>query len=1141
MLRPKPSKRKKKALGRSIRKRASAQKTVDFHINGLFTLCLHCKDTQTCALRVNASKFPTVEQGAFFALTEPERSTNDRQQSEPLYLEVGQICTDVRGTWDITVCREIGQLYGFRNFMAIHVRRVEEGEAILSLVELSFQNQYISRGETWRIERELVNTGLYFSNNLEVSGFKVKVQLLKIRGKNVLSGIVGPRTKFVFRSGSVLFHFLFQLSAEMWTYTENGTLYFEESLDGFCQTLFERWNECHHSHIFSVIFFTRMVEKDIGSNINGSKPYEDYYKVVIDRLVSRNWCAIQATLRKAFFEFQTQINAAHLGRYTPAFAKEGNILEVINLCCNIHDQSCIDQDLDRTGMALAILTPGTGVFFVDEQLADFTRSRVLTNGIGADLVSVNKPPLVPVPLFVYGNSLPKRDDVTRLTDWSKSSFNRPAHWLQIKFFHSGTKPLRTPLALYASNRMSFYCIPLLREAGIVGFVENHETADDIDHQVSHGELPASPTASIQPLSSIENNECSLLIPSQTPIGKNLIFKHQFFSSTNSQQDFDDFDRCVFDKVESTVTFGKTDSKPSFELPPSFLPLNIGEQHVTVEKESFFDSKSAIKHCARQTRIGDHSVLTFDKMKTTDHGYTGREVQGHVLKHADIFCKGCASSVERDLTPKKSEAKQRFFQSELHKPHHINPLRPSAINEKMHSSEDAHFWKNLYPTWTPKEQAEESLDFSSILSRTDSGQRNLRLWKSVVCPATLPLTTDMNRLEKLAKGEYIKSAPLTFCFGKDVKLASSRALLDEFVMQRLAGDFQIMELDDKRVSGSIDMCQENSIHQIIHDEDGQNIVITKWTKKWRWEQELRNTRVKNDDKDSNACDQIMKSYSYNVWNPFSASYVKVKESFIKTHERSGEFWNNVDHFCARSVDDGELEMDGLRAQRIKFALTPAAVGLEVASQCFRNWIACITHHPVTGRWRTAKDLGIKVGDHPLCTTRRTSISLPRQWPDRDCWVDLFYDTVYDPAKFYYVEVRWLVSSAFQVKGLICKMRNGCRSLGELYSVPVSQSTLKRDPFHVHATIQLKNMKIFEQVVGDLVQIFGFIEDTSHDRLWKQYQHSTCCCAVRIDSSKIFTWVTNSLSKPPKIHFEASYKLYFEFSAHITKLESKDIIL
>ncbi len=95
--------------------------------------------------------------------------------------------------------------------------------------------------------------------------------------------LIGPKTRFVFRSKSANFHILIQLSAglidqmqvcflrlnflelfsEMWDYTSNGDLFFEMCLD-FLRDLHAKWAEASSEHQVTVVFFSRTQHPDTG-------------------------------------------------------------------------------------------------------------------------------------------------------------------------------------------------------------------------------------------------------------------------------------------------------------------------------------------------------------------------------------------------------------------------------------------------------------------------------------------------------------------------------------------------------------------------------------------------------------------------------------------------------------------------------------------------------------------------------------------------------------------------------------------------------------------------------------------------------------------------------------------------------------
>ncbi|KAF4319273.1 hypothetical protein JM18_007465 [Phytophthora kernoviae] len=89
----------------------------------------------------------------------------------------------------------------------------------------------------------------------------------------------------------------------------------------------------------------------------------------------------------------------------PSRAKDGNILEAINVTLNVLDKHYMDRDLSRTGQGIVMMTAGCSIFNVNKKLAEITEQRMMDNGVGMDMISLSTPPLHVVPLFIY-NSIP---------------------------------------------------------------------------------------------------------------------------------------------------------------------------------------------------------------------------------------------------------------------------------------------------------------------------------------------------------------------------------------------------------------------------------------------------------------------------------------------------------------------------------------------------------------------------------------------------------------------------------------------------------------------------------------------------------------------------------------------------------------
>ncbi|KAH7479887.1 DEP domain-containing protein [Phytophthora ramorum] len=171
--------------------------------------------------------------------------------------------------------------------------------------------------------------------------------------------------------------------------------------------------------------------------------YEDFYKVVVMNFTGPDWSRLLLLLKKEFAgyyethrwrtpeEFSpaqyelcrcpkpasttAEPDAADCGcddvyvkwtklpRGVPSRAKDGNILEAINVTLNVLDKHYMDRDLSRTGQGIVMMTAGCSIFNVNSKLAEITEQRMMDNGVGMDMISLSTPPLHVVPLFIYQN------------------------------------------------------------------------------------------------------------------------------------------------------------------------------------------------------------------------------------------------------------------------------------------------------------------------------------------------------------------------------------------------------------------------------------------------------------------------------------------------------------------------------------------------------------------------------------------------------------------------------------------------------------------------------------------------------------------------------------------------------------------
>lgn len=317
-----------------------------------------------------------------------------------------------------------------------------------SHVELTFKDQYLSRADMWRIAvGELADRTVYKGQMMLFMGtVKAQISAVFVEGRNVQSAFFGKDTKPIFRSESARYVLFIQMAEEMWDFDsdDSGEIMFNKVVNGFLPALFKKWADLKVKHLVTVVLFAR-VEYDTGltaelgfqndyytgTQTSGDRrPYKDFYRVVVSEMTSGEWTKILYQLKREYNYFRRDISAYHLKAMSPvptlseepgskqtstgrikaeaSKAMYGNVLEAINMASSLFAHDYIDRDLLRTGISVAVISPGPGVFEVEYETLRRTTEALVGNGIGIDLICVPKIPLHSVPLFRYRN--PARSD-----------------------------------------------------------------------------------------------------------------------------------------------------------------------------------------------------------------------------------------------------------------------------------------------------------------------------------------------------------------------------------------------------------------------------------------------------------------------------------------------------------------------------------------------------------------------------------------------------------------------------------------------------------------------------------------------------------------------------------------------------------
>ena len=146
-------------------------------------------------------------------------------------------------------------------------------------------------------------------------------------------------------------------------------------------------------------------------------------------------------LKKLFNSYEKEVLRIHekyskkIPKAYNSTASQGNFLEVLNMSLNVFEKHYLDRSFDRTGQLSVLISPGVGVFEVDQDLTNITKQRIIDNGIGSDLVCLGEQPLHAVPLFKYYNKNQQASDFNFSNICGNNNYNMP-HWINLSFYTS---------------------------------------------------------------------------------------------------------------------------------------------------------------------------------------------------------------------------------------------------------------------------------------------------------------------------------------------------------------------------------------------------------------------------------------------------------------------------------------------------------------------------------------------------------------------------------------------------------------------------------------------------------------------------------------------------------------------------------
>ncbi|XP_053062714.1 GATOR complex protein DEPDC5 isoform X9 [Acinonyx jubatus] len=899
-------------------------------------------------LVMNPKVFPHIKLGDIVEIAHP----ND--EYSPLLLQVKSLKEDLQKE-TISVDQTVTQVFRLRPYQDVYVNVVDPKDVTLDLVELTFKDQYIGRGDMWRLKKSLVSTCAYITQKVEFAGIRKPCALLGfalgiwilhlhlsvalflplnlrkrqeklpqgqpqflfgaqagelwVKNEKVMCGYISEDTRVVFRSTSAMVYIFIQMSCEMWDFDIYGDLYFEKAVNGFLADLFTKWKEKNCSHEVTVVLFSRTFydakSLDEFPEINRAsirqdhkgRYYEDFYKVVVQNERREEWTSLLVTIKKLFIQYPVLVRLEQAEGFPQgdnSTSAQGNYLEAINLSFNVFDKHYINRNFDRTGQMSVVITPGVGVFEVDRLLMILTKQRMIDNGIGVDLVCMGEQPLHAVPLFKLHNRSAPRD--SRLGD----DYNIP-HWINHSFY---------------TSKSQLFCNSFTPRIKLAG------------------KKPASEKAK-------NGRDTSLGTPKESE------------NALPIQVDYDAYDAQVF------------------RLPGPSRAQRLATCRSVRERESHNRKSASSCDVSSSPSLPSRTLPTEEvRSQASDDSSLGRSANILMIPHPHLHQYEVSSSLgytsTRDVLENMMEPPQRdssapgrfhvgSAESMLHvrpggyTPQRalINPFAPSRMPMKLTSNRRR--WMHTFPVgMNPRTQNKDSLEDS--VSTSPDPILTLSAppvvpgfcctvgvdWKSLTTPACLPLTTDYFPDRQGLQNDYtegcydlLPEADIDRRDEEGVQMTAQQ-VFEEFICQRLMQGYQIIVQPKAQKPNpavppplsSSPLYSRGLVSRNRPEEEDQYwlsmgrtfhkvtlkdkmITVTRYLPKYPYESAQIHYTY-------SLCPSHSDSEFVSCWVEFS-------------HERLEEYkWNYLDQYiCSAGSEDFSL-IESLKFWRTRFLLLPACV-------------------------------------------------------------------------------------------------------------------------------------------------------------------------------------------------------------------------
>uniref|UniRef100_A0A8C1SY84 DEP domain containing 5, GATOR1 subcomplex subunit n=1 Tax=Cyprinus carpio TaxID=7962 RepID=A0A8C1SY84_CYPCA len=838
-------------------------------------------------LMMNPKVFPQVKLGDIVEIAHP----ND--EYSPLLLQVKSLKEDLQKE-TISVDQTVTQAFKLRAYQDVIINIVDPKDVTLDLVELTFKDQYIGRGDMWRLKKSLVSTCAYVTQKVEFAGIRAQASELWVKGEKVTCGYISEDTRVVFRSTSAMVYIFIQMSCEMWDFDIYGDLYFEKAVNGFLSDLFAKWKEKNCSHEVTVVLFSRTfysaksmeefpdIQRASVRQDHEGRYYEDFYRVVDQNERRDEWMSLLITIKKLFIQYPVLVRLKGAGVYAMS----------------------------------VVITPGVGVFEVDRLLMILTKQRMIDNGIGVDLVCMGEQPLHAVPLFKLHNRTVPGD--SRIGD----DYNLP-HWINHSFYTSKSQnscSCFTPRIKLAGKKAHAEKAKSNKEHSL-GAPKNAENSlpiqvdyDAYDAQVFRLPGPSRSQRSTNFRSSRERESTSRKSWGSTDVGGGVVGISPPTRPTGPEEQRSLASDDSLSHISNILLIPRP-AQGQYEVSSSLGYTSCTRELLEKMVESQRDSSAPGR-------------FTVGSAESTLHIRPG----GYTPQRALI------NPFAPSRMPMKLTSNRRRWM-------HTFPVGPSGEAIQIH-----HQTRQNMAELQVSEQRDPARTSAELLELAyhEATGRSVTFcctvgvdWKSLTTPACLPLTTDYFPDRQTLQNDYTEGCydllPHTDLERRDDEspVMMAHQVFEEFICQRLMQGYQIIVQPNKKQQPAIApplsssplysrglvsrrkpeeeesvywLSMGRTFHKVCLKD--KIITVTRYLPKYPYE----STQIQ---------------YSYNLCPPHAdAHFLPFWVEF--SHERLEEYkWNYLDQYiCSAGSEDFSL-IDSLKFWRTRFLLLPAGGARRVA--------------------------------------------------------------------------------------------------------------------------------------------------------------------------------------------------------------------